>query len=84
MIPPEEWLDPEEWRELGESEVYLYKKLADSCGLDMNNRRDGEFLDFAYKLHVAQPNESLPSRRRRRNIEPALAIESAAFELCRP
>jgi hypothetical protein len=44
MIPPEEWLDPEEWRELGESEVYLYKKLADSCGLDMNNRRDGEFL----------------------------------------
>jgi hypothetical protein len=79
MIPKEEWLDPEEWRELGESEAHVYKQLAGSCGLNMNSRRDGRILDFLYKTHVdfvwqlpiAILKKALPSRLHVRNVEAA-------------
>lgn len=79
MISREEWLDPEEWQALGDSEAQVYEELAASRGLDMNDGRDGHHLDSLYKLHVdfvwklpiENPKRALPRRRRVRTVEAA-------------
>jgi hypothetical protein len=79
MIPRDEWLEPEEWQALGDSEAHVYKDLADSYGLDMNDCRDGRILDSLYRLHVDSawklpieiPKRARPSWLRIRNVEAA-------------
>ncbi len=78
MIPREEWLEPEEWQALGDSEVHVYKGLADSCGLDMDDSRNWRALDFLYRAHVDSvwklpieiPKRAQPLRRRIRIVIP--------------
>ena len=48
----DQWLDPQEWRELGEATAHCYEEVAKEHGLDINNRKHRPFIDIAYRLRV--------------------------------
>ena len=50
----DQWLDPQEWRELGEATTWCYEELAKTHGLDLDNRKHWPLLDIAYRQYTGQ------------------------------
>jgi hypothetical protein len=50
----DQWLDPQEWRELGDSTNACYEELAKIHGLDLDNRKHWPFLDIAYRQFIGE------------------------------
>lgn len=50
----DQWLDPQEWRELVDSTNACYEELAKIHGLDLDNRKHWPLLDIAYRQYTGQ------------------------------
>jgi hypothetical protein len=77
------WLDAEEWRELGEATEWCYKEAADRHGLDLGDPRHRQFIEIAYRQLIGDDckfidviNAVASKRAWARRMLPAMAAKS--------